>query len=130
MKRLLLITLFTFTVNAAPYVGVFGGLVDSDQVTGLTLGYGGKVFSAEARIAKGWDIDVTGIYGKATFPATISPYMLIGWSDVDTDDGLSWGIGISWEAEENISLSAEYMAYTGYLQPDEQGANFGLTYKW
>ena len=130
MKRLLLTTLFTFTVNAAPYVGVFGGFVDSDQVTGLTLGYGGEVFAAEARIAKGWDTDLTGIYGKATAPAAISPYMLIGWSDTDTDDDLSWGIGISYDAGDNISLSAEYMAYTGYFQPDEQGGNFGLTYKW
>ncbi len=88
------------------------------------------MFAAEARIAKGWDTDLTGIYGKATAPAAISPYMLIGWSDTDTDDDLSWGIGISYDAGDNISLSAEYMAYTGYFQPDVQGANFGLTYKW
>ena len=117
-----------------------------------------EYFSAEGRIGFGvsdddleglLDIEVDsilGVYGKFGIPTGTSfyPYAILGYSRVeielsssliggsesDSDNDLSYGIGADFSISDNFSLNAEYMVWYDDDDIELSGLSIGAIYKF
>lgn len=116
--------------------------VGVNQVFGVEGRYAGGV---DGETIGGVDVDLDRIYGfyvRATLPTDtfFSPYAVAGYSNAklefdgesarDSEDGGSWGGGITFSLEGPLTLDAEWIQYVDQDQLDIDGFNLGLTYRF
>lgn len=108
------------------------------------LGFG----AGDDELFVGTDVEVdqlVSLLGKFSVGGPISPYFLVGFSDVELDatggqstegDGPSFGAGIDFTVADNTALSLEYIQYVDEDIANQQGEasltafSFGVNYKF
>jgi opacity protein-like surface antigen len=104
--------------------------VDGETVSGLKMKFDSMYgFYVKPKIELAPNFELFGRIGYADVRATLS-YSPTHYSEADSDNGLSYGVGISYHFDKRLSFNADYMSYLNKSDYSASGFTLGLGYKF